>query len=89
MKLPEISAADIKNWWKRHDQDIGLPDDVIEDIAARGNARAQRLEDDREANRQKHLKPSDSNEVETQEIKLGDTSNSVDETIVSDEKTVV
>lgn len=55
-QLPVISASDIKDWWTRHGQDIGLDDPTVEEIAARGNARAQRLEDEREAARMKHLR---------------------------------
>lgn len=59
MKLPEISAADIKDWFARRAEPLTLDDEVIEEIAARGNARAQALEDERELARQKHaIKPN-------------------------------
>lgn len=75
-KLPEVTAKHIKDWWTRHGNDIELPDKVIEDIAARGNARAQRLEDEREAAKQKHS---------SNEIKGGTTNDSENKSKKSEE----
>lgn len=58
MKLPEITPAHIKDWFRRHGRDIGLPDEIIEEVARRGNAHSQELEDQRERDRLKHLKPA-------------------------------
>ena len=65
MKVPIITADDIKDWFSRHGVDVGLPDETIEEVARLGNVHSQENEDKRERDRLKHLKPSNKGELES------------------------
>lgn len=54
-KVPRVTTKELKSYWRRHDIKQTVSNKDVRRALARGNARAQALEDTREANRQKHL----------------------------------